>query len=153
MIERSSFPSPWSLKGFMDEIYNPVSRLWALMTDDTLIGYICFWMFADEIHLLNIAVEPEKRHSGFGKLLLNKMIETGSAQGIGMVWLEVRPSNLAAINFYQAAGFRQAYRRIRYYRDTNEDAIIMSLDLATKKTYTYSTDEIPATCPVGSDSR
>ena len=131
-IERSSFSSPWSLSSFIEEINRPISHLWALTIDEKLSGYICFWMFADEIHLMNIAVHPERRGKGYGNYLLTKMIETGASMGIETVWLEVRPSNTMAIMLYEKIGFEKIGRRSKYYRDTKEDAVVMSLSLRNR---------------------
>ena len=128
-IERSSFSSPWSLSSFIEEINRPISHLWALTIDEKLSGYICFWMFADDIHLMNIAVHPERRGKGYGYYLLTRMIETGTSMGIETVWLEVRPSNPMAIMLYEKIGFEKIGRRSKYYRDTKEDAVVMSLSL------------------------
>lgn len=129
-IENVSFSSPWSLDSFKRELMNRVSHLWVLIVNNEFCGYICFWMFAGEIHLMNIAVHPERRGKGFGNRLLKKMIKTGASEGVKNIWLEVRPSNLSAIALYQRLGFREIARRGRYYKDTNEDAIIMVLSLS-----------------------
>ena len=128
-IERSSFPSPWSLTSFKEEVMSPISHLWVLLADRMVAGYICFWMFAGEIHLMNIAVHGERRKRGLGRLLLIKMIKVGQANKVQGVWLEVRPSNLIARDLYQKVGFMETGRRPRYYSDTGEDAIVMSLSM------------------------
>ncbi len=131
-IEGASFPSPWSLRVFRDEINNPVSHLRALILNEELGGYICYWMFGGEIHLMNIAIHPEKRGRGLGHYLLSKMIEEGISEGFETVWLEVRPSNVRATSMYRNAGFKEIARRPLYYKDTNEDGIVMSLSLVGK---------------------
>jgi ribosomal-protein-alanine N-acetyltransferase len=134
-IENLSFLSPWSPQAFQGEIKNPFSRLWALMVDDVLTGYICFWVFDREIQLVNIAVHPLRRGKGLGCLLLTKMIEKGISGGKESIWLEVRPSNLAARRLYHKLGFEAVDRRPRYYSDTNEDAIVMMLALPAEIGY------------------
>ena len=126
-IEKLSFPSPWSLNALKSEIKNPISHLWALKREDALSGYICFWMLDKEAQLLSLAVHPRERRKGFGHTLLKKMIETTVSEGIQIVWLEVRPSNLAGIGLYRKTGFKEVCRRPRYYSDTHEDAIVMVL--------------------------
>lgn len=79
---------------------------------------------------MNIVVAPEMRGRGIGRFLLKKMIEEGISSGSGSVWLEVRPSNLAARKLYGRMGFREVARRRRYYRDTSEDALVMALELS-----------------------
>ncbi len=128
-IEMSSFPTPWSPNAFRDEIKNPISYLWGLITHEELVGYICFRMFIAEIHLMNIAVHRMRQGEGLGHYLLAKMIELGIEKAVDTAWLEVRPSNLVARILYQKIGFQEIGRRPRYYRDTNEDAIVMSLSL------------------------
>ena len=131
-IENVSFPSPWSHRSFLQEVKNPISHLWALTVGGVISGYICFWMFDSEIQLINIAVHPDRRSQGLGRLLLTRMIEKGVCNGMRDIWLEVRLSNLAARGLYQKAGFESVGRRPRYYRDANEDAIIMSLSLTER---------------------
>jgi len=130
-IERASFPSPWSTQAFREEVSNGASRLWVLVQDGRLKGYVCFWIFAGEIHLMNIAVDPKERGKGLGRKLMTGMINFGRSRGVTRVWLEVRTSNRTARRMYQKSGFRAVGRRPCYYRDTNEDAIVMSLSLAT----------------------
>jgi ribosomal-protein-alanine N-acetyltransferase len=126
-IEKSSFPSPWSLNAFIEEIDRSISHLWALLVEEVLKAYICFWIVSGEAHLMNIAVHPGGRSKGFGRYLLSRMIEFGESKTIHAVWLEVRPSNVIARQLYEKMGFTETGRRPRYYRDTNEDAIIMCL--------------------------
>jgi [ribosomal protein S18]-alanine N-acetyltransferase len=133
-IERLSFPTPWSRNAFLQELKNPISHLWALLDGRTLSGYMCFWMFDSEIQLINVAIHPEKRGIGLGLFLMGKMIEAGVANGMHKIWLEVRTSNLPAQRLYDKLGFMTVGRRRLYYRDTNEDAIVMSLSLAERST-------------------
>lgn len=128
-IENNSFPTPWSAKAFEAEIEKQVSNLWALVEEDNIIGYICFWLLEQEIHIINFAVKPERRNKGIGKLLLKHVIDTGISKKIENVWLEVRPSNLPALSIYKKFGFYEAGRRIGYYSETGEDAIVMKLDI------------------------
>lgn len=129
-IERVSFPSPWSFNAFRAETVKPISRLWVLLADGSVAGYICFWILEKEIQLINLAVHPEKRRSRLGQFLLTKMIEKGASMGASHVWLEVRPSNSGARNLYKKMGFIDAGTRPNYYSETGEDAIIMSLELS-----------------------
>jgi len=129
LIEESSFLSPWSLHSFKEETKRVISHLWALKDRQTLAGYICFWLFGGEIHVMNIAVHPDKRGEGFGSHLLQKAISVGISKKIEKIWLEVRPSNYAARALYRKAGFLEIARRPRYYTDSNEDAIVMALHL------------------------
>ena len=128
-IERASFPTPWSLNAFKEELNRTISHLWVLIVDGELVGYICFWVLGGQIHLMNVAVHPERRRKGFGCCLLAKMVEAGISEGAEEACLEVRPSNVIARAFYKKAGFKEIACRPRYYRETNEDAIVMSISL------------------------
>lgn len=129
-IEERSFPSPWNRRAFLAELSNPISRLWGLTKDEQLVGYMCFWLFPDEIHLLNIAVHPDARGQGLARRLMQRVVETATSEGIPSIWLEVRPSNKAAGRLYRRMGFEVVGSRKNYYLDTHEDAVIMALALA-----------------------
>lgn len=134
-IENSSFPSPWSINAFKGEIKNPISHLWAFVADKNILGYICFWMFDNEIQVINLAVHPTKRGQRLGQFLMTRMIETGASKGLKSIWLEVRPSNLAARKLYTKIGFHEIGSRPCYYKETSEDAIIMALNLSRQESY------------------
>ena len=133
-IEKLSFPSPWSLNALQSEIKNPVSHLWVFKKEEVLSGYICFWIFDEEAQVLSLAVHPRDRGKGFGHYLLKTMIEKAVSIGVQHVWLEVRPSNLAAKRLYQKLGFIEVDRRPRYYSNT-EDAIVMDLSPLAEETH------------------
>lgn len=132
-IENLSFPSPWSLRLFEEEIRNPISHFWLLAVEGVPVSYICFWLIPGEIQLISLAVHPDQRGRGFARFMLEKMIELGVSRGIQTVWLEVRTSNLAAQRLYSRQGFKETGRRARYYKDTNEDAIVMALDCSRRE--------------------
>ena len=128
-IETLSFGSPWSMNAFRAEVKNPVSQLWAIFLNDRLRGYICFWLVDGEMQLADIAVHPSFRNRGLGQDLLTKMIETGLSERAESIWLEVRESNTAARTLYEKSGFVAVGKRRKYYGDSGEDAIVMSLAL------------------------
>ncbi len=128
-IENRSFSDPWTCKQFKGEINNPFSRLLVLAEDKKVAAYICFWLITDELHLMNIAVHPDKRNMGLGTCLLRMMLDRGIRHNAKTAWLEVRPSNLQAISLYTKAGFTEIGHRPNYYADNHEDAIIMALSL------------------------
>lgn len=129
-IEKLSFPSPWSKRLFLDELANPNSHI-VLARDDTdaLLGFVCFWIVADETHILNIAVHPRFRRQGIASRLLAHVLEFSKRMGVQYFALEVRNRNQAAIELYKGFGFRVAGIRKGYYSDTGEDAVLMELDL------------------------
>jgi len=129
-IENLSFPTPWSVEAFRGELRNSLSRLWGWEEEDRLQGYICYWITMREIQVLNVAVHPDQRRRGVGTGLIRRAVRSGIAHGVEELWLEVRTSNRSARNLYEKLGFRAVGRRSRYYRDTGEDAIVMTLPIS-----------------------
>ncbi|MBN2034505.1 MAG: ribosomal protein S18-alanine N-acetyltransferase [Deltaproteobacteria bacterium] len=126
-IETLSFSSPWSRAGFIREVKNPLSTIWAASIDGSLLGFICYWVLDFEIHLLDLAVHPKERRKGVGRFLLGHMIKEAVSKALESIWLEVRVSNEGAVKLYQELGFEQAGIRFKYYDDTGEDALVMRL--------------------------
>ena len=83
----------------------------------------------DEIHILNVAVDPPRRRQGIARALIAETVERGRKLKCNIATLEVRRSNVGAIDLYKSFGFRQVGIRPNYYVDEGEDAIVMVLDL------------------------
>ena len=76
-IERASFPNPWSAALFLQELRLPFSRMLVARersAGTTLVGYLCRWFVADEIHVLNVAVHPGHRRRGIAALLMREAL-------------------------------------------------------------------------------
>ena len=129
-IERLSFPTPWSPLLFWAEFKKKGAYFWVLEDEGQILGYLCFWFWAKEAHLVNIAVRPERRREGWASLMMRWFLRFVKRKGAQKVYLEVRESNLAAQKLYRKFGFRIDGRRKAYYSDTKEDALLMSLDLS-----------------------
>ncbi len=129
-IERASFSMPWSRGAFLYEIQqNRVARCRVMREGDELVGYLCVWEIADEIHITNVAVHPTRRRQGIARTLLGRLLVEAQARDMRLVVLEVRPSNREAIALYESFGFRVTGRRRGYYYDTGEDALVMEAQL------------------------
>lgn len=135
-IEKASFPTPWSRWIFLAELTQPVSHFLVVGPAPPepwqLWGYLVFWVVADEMHLLNLAVHPEQRGRGLGRTLLTEALAQARAQGAQVAWLEVRPSNGPARALYASFGFKEVGLRPGYYDDTQEDAILLALEWEEK---------------------
>jgi ribosomal-protein-alanine N-acetyltransferase len=129
-IDRQSFPTPWPERSYRFELtQNPAAELFvAEMHDADVVGFLGYWLIADEVHISTFAVEPDHREQGIGERLLVRALIKARGKGADVATLEVRESNRAAIELYQKLGFESAGRRNGYYRDNGEDAILMSLD-------------------------
>ncbi len=94
---------------------------------ERILGFIGLWLMVDEAHIVTLAVREAYRRRGIGETLLIAALEVAVASGQETMTLEVRPSNNAALALYEKHGFSRAGLRARYYSDTQEDAILMSL--------------------------
>jgi ribosomal-protein-alanine N-acetyltransferase len=127
-LDKISFSLPWPERSFRFELTdNPASRCWVAEVDHRIIGMIVAWMLADEVHIATIATHPEFRRQGIAFRLLSHTLSHARQEGASSSFLEVRESNLAAQEMYRKFGYEVAGRRRRYYRDNDEDAILMNL--------------------------
>lgn len=102
-----------------------------------VIGFAGFWLIADEIHISTIAVHPRWRGRGLGDLLLLNLLFLAYTHPANMVTLEVRRSNTAAQALYRKYQFEHVGERVRYYRDTGEDALIMTVTALNASYYQF----------------
>lgn len=130
-IDRLSFATPWARQAFTDELARPWARLEILreLPGGRAIGFCNYWLVADELHILNLAVHPERRKQGHASRLVRHILDTARASQAHVLSLEVRVSNGAARALYEKLGFRQVGLRPRYYADNGEDALLMDLAL------------------------
>lgn len=128
-IERASFTNPWSGSLFLQELHVGFSRIiLARRAGDALAGYLCRWLVADEMHILNVAVDPRYRGRGVGTLLMRHALDEARERNAVAVTLEVRRSNVAGRRLYDAFGFEEVGARPNYY-GRGEDALILRLAL------------------------
>jgi ribosomal-protein-alanine N-acetyltransferase len=124
-IEKVSFRTPWSEGIFRDELLSSLCHSLVATVEEKIVGYICFAIIVDELHLRNISVHKDFRRCGIASQMMSEMIRTSLGRGVLWSTLEVRRSNTAAIKFYEKYGFEIKGIRRSYYRDTGEDAFIM----------------------------
>jgi ribosomal-protein-alanine N-acetyltransferase len=129
-IEQKSYAFPGSESIFRDCLRVGYTCR-ALDLSGQIIGYGVMSLGAGEAHVLNVCVRDEYRSLGFGRRLLEHLLERAQAAGVNEAFLEVRPSNLAAIRLYQRLGFEQIGIRRGYYQapDGREDAIVLKFKL------------------------
>jgi [ribosomal protein S18]-alanine N-acetyltransferase len=129
-IERSSYQFPWSEGIFRDCLrVGYTCRVASL--GKQLAGYGVMSVGAGEAHILNLCIGEAFRCRGLGKQLLMLLLERAAAAGMREAFLEVRPSNTAAIRLYLANGFEQVGMRRGYYQAVGgrEDAAVLRLAL------------------------
>ena len=91
----------------------------------SVVGYANFRMVADEGEIERVAVHPDFRRRGYGRKLMEAMVDYSRKKGVRDMTLDVRVNNEKAINLYESCGFSEEGRRKDYYREPTEDAIIM----------------------------
>jgi [ribosomal protein S18]-alanine N-acetyltransferase len=126
-IEEASFSNPWTRQMFEWELQNPgVSYGYVLRTPElTVAGFCTVWLVLDEVHINNIAVHPDTRGKGTGRILLEFVLGLTAGLGARRATLEVRRSNAAALKLYERLGFQTAGVRKNYYSNPVEDALIL----------------------------
>lgn len=122
-IEQAVFADPWPASGFL-EIASLSDRNWVAVSGADVVGYLITQWIVDEIHILNIAVAPHCQHHGIGGRLLEFLLGCGRDAGMRDVFLEVRPTNAAALALYERFGFARLALRKSYYPN-GEDALVM----------------------------
>lgn len=124
-VSSLSLKESWDLNSFSNELSNPLAKYLIAKINDKVVGFVGVWTIIDEGHITNMAVHPEFREKGVGSILLASLIERSKDWGCPSLTLEVRSSNNAAKALYKKFGFLEEGVRKNYYRDNDEDALIM----------------------------
>lgn len=129
-IERRSYDFPWSHGVFRDCLLAGYHCI-VLEREERVAGYGILSIAAGEAHILNLCVDLTHRSHGYGELMLDEMLGLARAADVEEIFLEVRPSNEAAIALYRKKGFHQVANRPKYYqaRQGREDAAVLSKKL------------------------
>jgi [ribosomal protein S18]-alanine N-acetyltransferase len=129
-IERAAYQFPWSEGIFRDCLrVGYICRV--ILSGSEVVGYGVMSVGAGEAHILNLCIAEGQRCQGAGRALLRCLLECAATAGAGEAFLEVRPSNTAAIRLYLALGFEQVGMRRGYYQAVNgrEDAAVLKRSL------------------------
>ena len=132
-IDQQSFSMPWPASAYEYELKeNPYSLVWVAAISSEreapiVVGIIVVWLILDEAHIASIAVHPDYRSQGIARKLLITALRAAIRRGSQIATLEVRAQNLIAQRLYKRFKFEIVGKRVRYYRDNNEDALIMTL--------------------------
>jgi ribosomal-protein-alanine N-acetyltransferase len=133
-IELAVQAYPWTRGNFIDALQHG----YVCRVDEDhgeIRGYAILMPAVDEAELLNIGVAAAWQRKGLGRMILNEMLQKGREMNMKRVFLEVRPSNIAAIALYKRSGFDLIGVRRGYYQNANgsEDALVMACDLLDKE--------------------
>lgn len=105
-----------------DAIESELYSYFVLEDGETLVGYIGLWIVDENGQVMNFLIHPNYQQKGLGKLLFEYSILEFEKRGVETITLEVRPSNVPAIKLYDSFGFKELFRRKKYYPD-GEDAL------------------------------
>lgn len=133
-IERAAYQFPWSEGIFRDCLrVGYVCRV--AVADNEVIGYGVMSVGAGEAHILNLCIDAHFRCRGVWRRMLEYLVDRARAAGMSEAFLEVRPSNTAAIRLYQSMGFEQVGIRRGYYQAIGgrEDASVLKLVLPSRR--------------------
>jgi len=128
--ERLGYMHPWTEGIFRDCLRNG-QECWLLMSSGQNVGHGILSVAAGESHLLNVCVHPDFQGHGFGRILVEHILERARAGKASTIFLEVRPSNVAACELYDKLGFNEVGIRENYYPSKvgREDALVLAKEL------------------------
>ena len=124
-LEKECFSDPWSAEAVLESVASHV-RFFVFEEDEKIVGYVGLQTVLDEGYITNIAVSSAHRRKGVGKALLNTLDKIAEELSLSFISLEVRESNLSAIELYTGAGYLSDGIRPNFYENPRENAIIMT---------------------------
>ena len=129
-IERRAYPFPWT-EGILRDCLRVSYSCWVYERGERVEAYAVMSVAAGEAHILNLCVRPELQGQGLGRRTLQHLMAVARRHGADSIFLEVRPSNAAALALYLGMGFDEIGRRRGYYpaADGREDALVLARTL------------------------
>jgi len=125
-IENEAFSHPWTNEDFLSELNaNPYANYYVLEENNQIIAYVGLWIIFEKAQITTIAVESKFRGLKFSKVLMKFVDDLCIRNNVDQISLEVRISNIKAINLYEGFGFIKSGIRKDYYQDNHEDAYLM----------------------------
>lgn len=130
-IEKRAYDYPWSHGIFRDCLLAGYYCL-VIEVGGAVTGYGIMSVAACEAHILNLCVHPDSQRLGYGRRLLTALLMKAQQLETSKVFLEVRPSNAAALALYESAGFERIGIRPGYYQADvgREDAVVLASSLS-----------------------
>ena len=147
-VERASFSEPWSYETFCATLLLPYAFYYVAeivppgveteqeqtAEHETGTGHLSHRMIVGQCgvrdifgegEITNVSVLPAFRGRGISRKMLEMLIAESKERGTGTFTLEVRAGNIPAVRLYESLGFRAEGIRRNFYRDPEEDALIM----------------------------
>lgn len=127
LLEKQCFSVPWSRQALISQLPDDMHFFIAAFNDSgRVLGYVGMMYVLDEGYISNVAVSPECRRLGIADKLIESLIKRANEKNLSFVTLEVRESNLPAIELYRKNGFSDVGMRKNYYNKPTENAILMT---------------------------
>lgn len=123
-------PRAWGREAFAAELGHSPPTLFVLRSSGDAVAFVAARIHIPEMDIVNLAVRPDRRGLGLGRLLLSSLLDVAASTGVQTVFLEVRAGNEEALKLYRRAGFRETQRRRDFYSEPVEDAILMRLEMS-----------------------
>jgi len=140
-IDSISFSTPWPKESFFFELNkNPTSICRVIEIQQpgkaaVICGMLVLWLIIDEAHIGTIAIHPDYRRRGLGSRLMIDVLNELQEKEANLVFLEVRAQNHSAQELYYQLGFKQTGVRRNYYKDTGEDALLLTIENLQQKVF------------------
>jgi len=119
----------WSLGALEDALRQRETCFLVAAEEGGIAGFVVGRRIADEGEILNLGVRNAQRRQGMGTALVKRLGELLRRQGVRRLFLEVRESNVVAVEFYTGLGFQQTSKRPNYYREPQEAALVLEAKL------------------------
>ena len=126
-IDELAYANPWSAVTWRNELAASDRHHLVGIDGDALVGHAGLLFVLDEVHITTVAVVPDRQGEGIASELLIELLAEARRHGSGEATLEVRASHTRTQRLYARFGFQPAGARAGYYRDPEEDAIVMWL--------------------------
>jgi len=124
-LEKQIFTDPWPPSAFRDIFVNDKIKTLVVEIDKEIVAYAVYTIGFGESRLANMAVIQNYRRKSIAKILLSNIFKILKEADCEYIFLDVRPSNLAAINLYKKFGFTELYQKPNYYHSPKEDVLVM----------------------------
>jgi ribosomal-protein-alanine N-acetyltransferase len=124
-IDSSWNPQHWSERLFGEELANPIARVRGVFLGEQLLGYVLAHVVCEDAHIVSLGVAPDYRRQGAAEFLLSDLLRSLKFEGVKVITLDVRVSNLAAQGLYRKLGFSVVALRKHFYSGDGEDALTM----------------------------
>lgn len=128
-IEQACFSTPWTEQSINDSIGSDSNYFNLAYAGGKPAGYMSMQLAAGEGDIMRVAVLPEYRRQGIGRMLLEECFLSTKPD---IVFLDVRENNMPAIRLYESLGFEKTGIRKNYYSNPTENAVIMTYNLKDK---------------------